>query len=517
MAGTSPWYKSTASSVAATLVAGVLSACVSEQQYDIVVTENQQLKAELALSQQQYDAVVAENQQLKAQFSLPTIPPSLSSPQTLLPRGAPGATSAEPPAHRHARASTHHHGLAAHPPPEMTGGTANQLNQEELARVGAGNFRMPPAPPGPEPSASNPEVGPVRAASDGRKGTVVQPIAPDVTRLIRVLFATNRKIDGPAVGTLGLQQITDNRSATLAYGVDIIRVPEFHKIGKVERPYDFRFFGLSIWKTAEDEKRHFVSKDIEGITKEEFFSLLRSDRDHGAMVFVHGFDNTFSDAIFKTAQIAYDTSFPGIPVTFAWPSKSEITAYDYDRESAVFSRDAFLTLLRTMHDVAGLSRIYVIAHSMGNQIVVDALAHAEDAGLSISVSELILAAPDVDRDVFRGMIDRLKKATEGLTLYASSADKAMAVSRVKAGGVPRAGDVPPDGPLVADGMDTIDVTAIGHDLFGLNHSEYSSNRALLDDIGRIFATGTRPPNTRSPQLRSVPEGSEHPSYWKYPE
>ena len=76
----------------------------------------------------------------------------------------PGATtSAEPPAHRHARASTHHHGMAAHPPSQMTGGTAAQLNQEELARVAAGNFSMPPAPPGPEPSASNPEVGPGRA------------------------------------------------------------------------------------------------------------------------------------------------------------------------------------------------------------------------------------------------------------------------------------------------------------------------------------------------------------------
>jgi hypothetical protein len=74
-----------------------------------------------------------------------------------------GTTSAEPPAHRHARASTHHHGMAAHPPSQMTGGTAAQLNQEELARVAAGNFSMPPAPPGPEPSASNPEVGPGRA------------------------------------------------------------------------------------------------------------------------------------------------------------------------------------------------------------------------------------------------------------------------------------------------------------------------------------------------------------------
>ena len=82
----------------------------------------------------------------------------------------PGATtSAEPPAHRHVRASTHHHGLAAHPPSQMTGTTADQLNQEELTRVAGGNFSMPPAPPGPEPSAANPEVGPGRAARRARQ------------------------------------------------------------------------------------------------------------------------------------------------------------------------------------------------------------------------------------------------------------------------------------------------------------------------------------------------------------
>jgi len=90
----------------------------------------------------------------------------------MAPGMAPGpeaTTSATPPAHRHARASTHHHGMAAHPPSAMSGTTANQLNQEEFARVAAGNFSMPPAPPGPEPSASNPEVGAGRAARRARQ------------------------------------------------------------------------------------------------------------------------------------------------------------------------------------------------------------------------------------------------------------------------------------------------------------------------------------------------------------
>jgi hypothetical protein len=93
---------------------------------------------------------------------LPTAAPGTMAPAPM------GTTSATPPAHRHARASTHHVGMRAHPPSQMAGGNADQLNQEELARVSAGNFSMPPAPPGAEPSAANPEVGPGRAARRAR-------------------------------------------------------------------------------------------------------------------------------------------------------------------------------------------------------------------------------------------------------------------------------------------------------------------------------------------------------------
>ena len=92
-------------------------------------------------------------------------------PPTAAPGMAPGTmgeTSATPPTHRHARASTHHVGMREHHPSAMTGSTANQLNQQEVARLQSGNYSMPPAPPGPEPSASNPEVGPGRAARRAR-------------------------------------------------------------------------------------------------------------------------------------------------------------------------------------------------------------------------------------------------------------------------------------------------------------------------------------------------------------
>ena len=80
--------------------------------------------------------------------------------------------------------------------------------------------------------------------------------------------------------------------------------------------------------------------------------------------------------------------------------------------------------------------------------------------------------------------------------------------------MPRAGDVPPDGPVVMAGIDTIDITATSTDWIALNHSTYAERAALLDDIALLMRTGERPPEKRLPVLirQSTPKGD----YWRYP-
>jgi hypothetical protein len=69
--------------------------------------------------------------------------------------------------------------------------------------------------------------------------------------------------------------------------------------------------------------------------------------------------------------------------------------------------------------------------------------------------------------------------------------------------------LPVPGPLIFPGMETIDVTAVGEDMFSLNHDAYSGVRSVLDDIGRLVISGIHPPNLRSPQIRGVPRLIAH--------
>ena len=81
----------------------------------------------------------------------PSAPPAAMAPSAMPPSSMSDTTSAMPPKHRasrhaaHGKMAGHHHGKG----PQLSGDTANQLNQEELQRLQAGNFASPAAPPAP--------------------------------------------------------------------------------------------------------------------------------------------------------------------------------------------------------------------------------------------------------------------------------------------------------------------------------------------------------------------------------
>jgi esterase/lipase superfamily enzyme len=231
------------------------------------------------------------------------------------------------------------------------------------------------------------------------------------------------------------------------------------------------------------------------------------------LVFVHGFNTTFEDALYRNAQIVWDLQYTGLPVLFTWASRGQVADYIYDKDSAYLAREAFVTLLKKLKDDYGVDQITVLAHSMGNLIALDALANYAKTSNPIQIARLVMAAPDVDRDEFKALAPMAKAIVGGMTLYASSADRAMVLSRELAGGIPRAGDVPTDGPIILPNIETIDVTAVGNDIFGLNHNVFASSRDVLEDISLLLRVNLPPP--RLVQIRAVPGPPSVPTYWKY--
>ncbi|MBO9724129.1 MAG: alpha/beta hydrolase [Novosphingobium sp.] len=125
-----------------------------------------------------------------------------------------------------------------------------------------------------------------------------------------------------------------------------------------------------------------------------------------------------------------------------------------------------------------------------------------------------MAAPDIDVDQYRDLAPKVRKLAKGMTLYASSSDRALSVSRKLAGGIPRAGDVFDGKPVLIETVDTIDASAIGTEILGLNHSDYASDRSILHDVKRVFADGKRPPPERGVGLDCMPNDLS-PTWWRF--
>jgi esterase/lipase superfamily enzyme len=330
-------------------------------------------------------------------------------------------------------------------------------------------------------------------------------------RVIPLLYTTNR-----TVGDLELQQFTGELDDQLHYGVAFVRVPDTHKFGLVEQHnwFSWNWARQIFFGDNGDDHDVFVIKRKQALSKDKFDATIKASTRHTAVIFVPGFRNTLEDGLLRFAQIIWDGQLGDmIPIVFSWPSRGDVKDYEYDGESAQNSVKSLESLIISLQNDDRIDNINIIAHSMGNRVVVDAIADMFGKQNVKPLSEIILAAPDVNKNRFLQEAKLIKESAKGATLYASSSDIPLGLSGDTAQ-MPRAGFVAPDGPLVVEGVDSIDVTAMGKDLFALNHGIYSDS-SVIDDLALIIRSEIRPPSMRTARIRGVPEGSDHPRYWRY--
>ena len=400
------------------------------------------------------------------------------------------------------------------PPPPLAGGSGQGAPPPQpLPSLGAAPA---PAPPAAARTAKQPPAK-VTAAPSGGSVVAAAPAPEPDWQVVPVYWGTDRAVQ-PNAQRLAFGS---DRARKLQVGEALITVPKVHEVPNVERPWVVRipYFDVTIYAEKEDPKSHFTVKEIKALTKEELLAQVKTRLGEAklfkdqAVVFVHGYNTSFDNALYRTAQIAYDLDFDGATFLYSWPSGGAVASYTYDRESAQASEPYLREFLDMVVKQTGAKSISIIAHSMGNQPLMDVLRDMRSSTPEgVEISQIVLAAPDVDADSFTNLARTIKGLAKNVTLYVASNDRALIVSRNFWGSY-RAGDVPPAGPLIIDGIDTIDVTAASTDTFAFNHSGYASNNKLLEDIGELLRTGLRPPEMRAlkPGKITGPAGD----YWRF--
>ena len=346
---------------------------------------------------------------------------------------------------------------------------------------------MPPPPPPPPSVESTPPPDPAPA---GQEGESVEKEYVET----EVFYGTDRF----ATGSKNPEEYFGagrSGAKTLHLGTVRVSIPRLHKPGMIEEP--------SIWRLefSPDPNKHMMLLGREPLSRAAFYkrmqSTLQKSRKREVLVFVHGFNVAFKDAALRTAQLAYDLRIDGAPVLYSWPSQANVAKYMVDRNNAEWTIPHLEGFLWDIAQQSGAGSIYLIAHSMGNFPLTRALeriaAKLTTPGTKPPFSEILLTAPDIDVEVFTSLARIFRKTGERVTLYASSNDRALIVSK-EVNGYRRAGDSGDDIVVIPE-VDTIDVSSVDTSLFGLGHSYYGDNCSVLSDIVRLLR-GRQPPPQR---------------------
>lgn len=309
---------------------------------------------------------------------------------------------------------------------------------------------------------------------------------------VRVFYGTNRAPSGEPEPAL----YYGKARGQLQFGYLDVTIPKMHKEAELETQPRWAEF---VFDAGEARSRYVLLDKVTPLAQGDFLRLLqqqiRSSRSRDVFIFVHGFNNTFEDAARRAAQLAYDLDFDGTPMLYSWPSQASTTGYAADEAAVGVGGLKMADFLDLVVAHSGAERIHLLAHSMGNRALLEALqsylARRAPQDRQHIFGQIVFTAPDVDREYFMDAIEPLRTAADRVTLYASDNDYALRSSQFFHG-APRAGSA---GRFIIAlaGLDTIDMSALRADGDPLGHSYFAANGGAIFDIFRLLWRGDPPP------------------------
>lgn len=237
-----------------------------------------------------------------------------------------------------------------------------------------------------------------------------------------------------------------------------------------------------------DPNRHFViSRQADLSSASGFMSSVRKELlskpsgQRDLLLYVHGYNNSFADSVFRVAQLSHDFDLPDLAVAYSWPSDAHPLGYSHDRDSALFARDGLETMLRQLPST-GANRITLVAHSMGSLLVMETLRQIEIATPGWSQRNLdgvVLISPDVDVDLFKHQAARIRELPQPFAVFTSRKDRVLRLSAQINGHSKRLGRVTDATELAELPLILVDVSEFSENGLGPNHFTVGTSPALI--------------------------------------
>ncbi len=243
------------------------------------------------------------------------------------------------------------------------------------------------------------------------------------------------------------------------------------------------------------DKVRFASSDGKAITfvQEDAWLDALAERVENAgqsppVIFIHGYNNSNTDALDRAAKISMALGHDRIVVALTWPSFARKTGYFWDEADAEWAAKELPGMLAPL--LVRFHRISIIAHSMGNRLALAEVARLRADGQLGNIQQLVMGAPDLDRQEFAKLLSEPGGIGIRPTIYVSTRDQALS-SSWRGHGYARAGDfswwVTGHQPYYAFAWlpaDVIDTAPI--DKSWLGHSAFIDTRQGAVDLCRVI-------------------------------
>ena len=253
-----------------------------------------------------------------------------------------------------------------------------------------------------------------------------------VTRLgdqdaYRFFYVTNRRL-GADDGSLE-ERFGNERERVLKFGFFDTELEPTLGLGMIINPTD--------WFQNEE----IQLKQVQLLDQSEFITQLRQQVQasplRSILINVNGFRERFPSALRKTAFLSHVLDINSPVLVFDWPGDQGSTPRGYRRAQRI-AGESGAELAQTLGLIIRQvqpDRLWLVANSMGGEVVVHAFSvlyqEADLADVEAEIEDVVLTAPDVDRDEFDRQFKReIAALARNLTVYVSSNDRALLISRV---------------------------------------------------------------------------------------
>ncbi|MFK3781592.1 alpha/beta hydrolase [Agrobacterium sp. NPDC089420] len=309
---------------------------------------------------------------------------------------------------------------------------------------------------------------------------ILDPVGSSATgaEVVTVYAATTRKREKD-----GTNRFTSERSAQTNYAEFAISFPPGRKPGEIE------------WsKGRPDPTKEVAVLNERALDEKAFLHQIVKSQGGGkrdVAVFVHGYNYTFQEALFRQAQMVIDGKYKGAAVLFSWPSQATVSGYLADKDSANYSRDNLAKMLTSLARERRVGDIVVYAHSMGAWLTVEAMRQLRLSGRNDVLDRLhvLLASPDIDVDVFEAQMRVIGPLRKALTVLISADDRALRLSKRVAGENDRLGGLNINDPRIRkiakeSNIAVVDISSLDasddfkHDRFVTLAAVYADRRHL---------------------------------------